>query len=257
MTKSSVYQPREYREWCIAEELVSFRVAVKETDLFIRAEKFLNKEALRIVLRCRAELEEYIAAHEEFLRSLEPLEVAEKASEIVLSMVDAGRKASVGPMAAVAGAISEAVGYELMRFSEEVMVENGGDVFMNTASERMVGIYAGESPFTGKIALRIDPRMCPIGICTSSGTVGHSLSFGRADAVVVLSRSTPLADAAATAVGNVVKGATDIGKGIEVARNIDGVIGTLIIKDNAIGAWGCVNLAFCEKKVASESDADG
>jgi hypothetical protein len=242
MVKSAVYQPRSYREGSRGIDLVSFRVVVKETDLFIRAKRLLNKEAMSVVLRHRAELEGYIATHEDFLKSLEPVDV-EDAPTIVWSMAEAGRKASVGPMAAVAGAIAELVGYELLKLSDEVVVENGGDIFMHTMQERRVGIYAGESPLTGRIALHIKPEVCPTGICTSSGTLGHSLSFGKADAAVVLSKSAALADAAATAVGNAVKVAEDIEGGIEVARNIEGVSGALIIKGSAIGAWGCVSLA--------------
>ena len=103
---------------------------------------------------------------------------------IVKAMAVAAQKASVGPMAAVAGAIAEFVGKDLLKFSEQVIVENGGDIFIRTDRKRTLGIYAGEdSPFTGKLAIEVDPCESGMGICTSSGTVSHSLSFGNADKV--------------------------------------------------------------------------
>jgi hypothetical protein len=145
-------------------------------------------------------------------------------------------------MAAVAGAIAEAVGEDLLVCTPEVIVENGGDIFMKISQTRLIGVYAGESTFTGKIALEISPEGTPLGVCTSSGTVGHSLSFGTADAVIALSRSAALADAAATAIGNKVKAADDIDMAIEQAQAIEGLVGAVIIKDDKIGMWGNVKL---------------
>jgi len=131
---------------------------------------------------------------------------------------------------------------DLLPFSSEVIVENGGDIFLKILKKRLVGIYAGESPFTGKIALEIKPGETPLGICTSSGKIGHSLSLGSSDAVIALSPSTPLADAVATAIGNVVKDTKDIPQAIEKAQSIEGLLGIVIIKDDKIGAWGKVRI---------------
>ena len=144
----------------------------------------------------------------------------------------------MGPMAAVAGAISEFVGKGLLNFSSEVIVENGGDIFMQSQSDRIAGIYAGDSPLSQKIGLKIPAEDTPMGICTSSGKIGHSLSFGKADAVVILSKDTALADAAATAVGNIVISAGDIQKGINFAKMIEGVLGVVVIVEDKLGAWG-------------------
>ena len=159
-------------------------------------------------------------------------------------MIEAGQKANVGPMAAVAGAVAEFVGKELLEFSPEVIIENGGDIFMKVNSKKVVGIYAGDSPLTGKIGLEIEPQETPLGICTSSGTVGHSLSFGNADAVVIVAESAILADAAATAVCNMVKKTADINPAIEAGRNISGLKGIVIIMGGDIGVWGSIKL--CE-----------
>lgn len=146
-------------------------------------------------------------------------------------------------MAAVAGAIAEFVGKDLLDYTPEVIVENGGDIFVKTTRIRRIGIYAGNSPFTKKIAIEISPEKTPLGVCTSSGTVGHSLSLGKADAVVVLSPSTILADASATAIGNLIKDESDISSGIEFAKKIKGVKGVLIIKDDKMGIWGDIKIS--------------
>jgi ApbE superfamily uncharacterized protein (UPF0280 family) len=157
-------------------------------------------------------------------------------------MARASQLAGVGPMAAVAGAIAEAVGRDLLAFSPEVIVENGGDIFLKISEKRLVGIYAGQSSFTKKIALEIMPRETPLGIGTSSGTVGHSLSLGSADAVIGLSSSAALADAAATAIGNMVNTTDDIPKAIEQAGNIEGLRGVIIIIGEQMGVWGGVRI---------------
>jgi hypothetical protein len=236
-----VYQPRTYRHWVKDKSLVGFNVVVKETDLYIRASSDLTRKALKLVLKYREQLESYIERHPAFLTSLEPLAVAD-APRIVTEMAEAAKKVGVGPMAAVAGAIAEFVGKELLESSPEVIVENGGDIFLKSSTDRLIGIYAGKSPLTGRVGLEVKGKDTPLGICTSSGTVGHSLSFGKADAVIALSKSTALADAAATAIGNIIKNADDIPRGIERAIGIKGLSGVIIIKDDRIGFWGKVEI---------------
>jgi ApbE superfamily uncharacterized protein (UPF0280 family) len=238
-----MYQLRAYRHWIKDDDLVSFNVTVKETDLYIRAASNLETEALNAVMKHRKPLEAYIKRHPLFLHNLEPCSVEEDAPAIVVVMAQAARIAGVGPMAAVAGAIAEAVGKDLLAWTPEAIVENGGDIFMKISRARLIGVYAGESPFTGKIALEISPEETPLGVCTSSGTVGHSLSFGVADAVIALSHSAALADAAATAIGNRVKSIDDIDVAIEQAQAIDGLGGVVIIKGDRMGMWGKVKLA--------------
>jgi len=132
-------------------------------------------------------------------------------------MLNAGQKANVGPFAAVAGMVAEYVGEQLKVQSKDVFVENGGDIFIDSISDRVVGIYAGDSPLTGKINILLKKERFPIGVCTSSGTVGPSLSFGKADAVVVISKNTALADALATATCNRIKEKSDVQNAIEWA----------------------------------------
>jgi len=233
-----MYQPRTYHHWVKDKELVAFKVTVKETDLYIRAHADLKSKAHELVVKYRRTLEEYIEGHPSFLTSLEPVAVENGAPQIVTGMAEAAGKAGVGPMAAVAGAIAEAVGSELLELSPEVIVENGGDIYLKSLHKRLIGIYAGKSPLTGRVGLEIEAKDTPLGVCTSSGTVGHSLSLGKADAVIVLSPSTALADAAATAIGNRILKPEDIPGGIEFARSIKGLKGVIIIQGEQVGVWG-------------------
>ena len=234
-------QLRTYRNWVKDSDLVSFYAIVKETDLFIRARSYLKDEALAAVKKCRAEIEAYIVRQPEFLTTLVPIDLLPAAPPLVAAMADAARMAGVGPMAAVAGAIAEAVGRELMKQSPEVIIENGGDIFIASEKPRTIGVFAGDSPFTGKLAVELGAGA--FGVCTSSGTVGHSLNFGNADAVMILSPSAALADAAATAVSNAVKTAADIPAAIELAQSIEGVTGVLILVGDKLGVWGEIKLS--------------
>ena len=235
-------EPRFYRHWIKDSGLISFNVAVEQTDLFIRSRRNLKSKALDSVLKHRGCLETYIGRNPLFLTTLDPYQAESGAPTIVKEMARVSQQAGVGPMAAVAGAIAEAVGRDLLSFSPEIIVENGGDIFLKIIEKRLVGIYAGQSSFTQKIAIEIMSRETPLGIGTSSGTVGHSLSLGNADAVIILSSSAALADAAATAIGNMVKAIDDIPKAIEQARNIEGLRGVAIIIGDQMGIWGGVKI---------------
>ncbi|MCX7912758.1 MAG: UPF0280 family protein, partial [Dehalococcoidales bacterium] len=144
--KSSLYQPRTYRNWVDGNDLIGFTVVEQETDLFIRATSNLQKKARRLVLKYRGQIEQYARNSYEFLTSLVPVEVPKNSPRIVREMGEASRKAGVGPMAAVAGAIAEYVGRELLPLSSEVIVENGGDIFMKVDRKRVIGIFAGGFP---------------------------------------------------------------------------------------------------------------
>ncbi len=218
--------------------LVPFRVRVKETDLYILAQRVLEREAEEATVCFRQQIEEYIKREPLFMESLLPLPLDPFAPEIIKGMLAASQKVGVGPMAGVAGAIAEFVGKRLLSFSSEVLVENGGDIFIQISNERIIGIFAGRSPLNMKVGIRVPPEKTPLGVCTSSGTVGHSQSFGRADAVCVISPWATLADATATYLGNMVRNREDIEKAIEEGKRISGVEGIVIVLDDVLGAWG-------------------
>ena len=243
------YQDRIYRQH-VAEGLVSTFVSVRETDLHIMASRKVEQEALELVHRYRNQLENYIAGHPEFLTVLVPLDKDLLAPPIVKQMIEAARAADVGPMAAVAGAMAEFVGTGLLdQGVDEVIVENGGDIYMKRNREGISAIFAGLSPLNQKMGIKIAKADMPIGVCTSSGSVGHSLSLGQADSVTVLAASTPLADAAATRIGNEVssKAATiDIEHALGIAKSISGLSGVVIIQGEKMGAWGNIDLVGLE-----------
>lgn len=237
-----MYEERKYREWVKNDDLITVEVIDEETDILVSGVIDLSIPARESVSKYRNQIKDYIRKCEQFLITLKPIEVYDDAPQIVKDMASAAKIAGVGPMAAVAGVLAEYVGNDLLKFSDEVIVENGGDIFIEATKKKLMGIYAGSSPFTGKIGVEIEPEQTPLGICTSSGTVGHSLSFGKADAVVILSKWTALADAVATATGNIVKNENDIHKGIDFARSIDGIEGVIIIVGSKIGIWGNIKI---------------
>ena len=243
-TSKNMYEPRTYRHWVQEQDLISFNVIVKETDLYIRASTDLQKKTFQLVIKYRKQLENYIKNHPIFAVSLEPVEVEESCPLIVKDMADSSTRFNVGPMASVAGAIAQFVGNELLEFSPEIIIENGGDIFLKSQKDRVVAIYAGKSPLSGKFGLEVKGKDTPLGICTSSGTVGHSLSFGKSDAVVIVAESASIADAAATAIGNMVTTVEDINKAVEYAQKSKLLKGVVIIKDDRMGMWGDIEL--CE-----------
>ncbi len=224
----------------VSTPLKKFRVVYKETDLQILAEKELVSEALSIIKEIRLPLETYIIKNPEFLKSLIPLPFDPKAPEIVKIMLKAGEIAEVGPMASVAGAIAERVGKMLLenRLTSQVAVENGGDIFLSLKKDAKVALFAGDSPFSGKIALLIKKELMPCGVCTSSAKIGHSLSLGKADALTVVHKDTAIADALATSFGNVFKRAEDFKKILTRAEKIGNLLGIVGILNDKVFIWG-------------------
>jgi ApbE superfamily uncharacterized protein (UPF0280 family) len=223
---------------------VAFEVMLRETDLQILAPADLSETALDLVRQYRNQLENYIAHNPVFLTAMSPLPLDRLAPALVQEMYRAAEIAGVGPMAAVAGVIAEFVGRGLQERHgvDEIVVENGGDIYLQRQVASTVAIFAGASPLSNRVGIRLRAEQTPTGICTSSATVGHSLSLGRADAVTVLAASTALADAVATRIGNETKNNRDINQALEVAAAITGVSGVLIIKGEALGVWGDLEL---------------
>ena len=252
------YSERLYRKLVTRTGLVSTNVQIEETDLHILAEGDVAEAATDLVLQYRAQLESYIVKNPDFSASLDPLSIDKVVPPLIRDMLNAGMQAGVGPMAAVAGTVAEYVGKGLLALGiDEVMVENGGDIFLQRNRDCSVAIFAGESPLSYKVGVKIPSSQMPIGICTSSGTVGHSLSMGDADSVTVLSSSTPLADAAATRLGNEVGRAVDgngIQNALDAAREIDGVIGVVVICGERMGAMGDVELMQIDLQEARENE---
>lgn len=236
------YRERTYRRRARAKDLVSFHVAVKETDLWVSAERSLENETRDLILDHRHQLERYILSHPGFLTTLQPYPQDPYAPSLVRDMIEATRGVGVGPMASVAGAIAQYVAKGLHQWSDQVIVENGGDIFLKANRPVTVSILAGESPLSGKIGVVIPKEKMPLGICSSSATVGHSLSAGVADLVCLLSPSAVLADGAATALGNRIKSKTALEKVATWADQIEGIMGGLVIVRDKMATWGEIEL---------------
>ena len=233
-----MHKSRDYRNLIHQRRLSAYRVAVKETDLFIHSKENFSQIATELVLKYRGYIETHIKQHPAFAASLVPLNVEEMTPEIIKVMTHAGKNAGVGPMAAVAGAIAQFVAIDLLQHTEEIIIENGGDIFIKTETPLKVGIFAGNSPLSCRVGVSVNSSKEPVAVCTSSGTVGHSLSMGSADAVCVKSASCAIADAAATAIANRVKNNSDIKHAIEYGKHIKGVSGLIIIRKETMGVWG-------------------
>ena len=236
--KTKNYQPRFYR-FFYSSKFYKQEIIVKESDIVILSEKKIEKQTVRkIVVNYRKQIESYIQKHKIFSTSLKPLPINYDAPNIIKEMMVASSRAGVGPMAAVAGAISEYVGRELLKNNKEIIIENGGDIFLKAARDIRIGVYAGNSILSNKIFVNVHKDQMPLGVCASSGTVGHSLSFGKADTVVITSNSSILSDAVATATANRVKSKKDFKKAINFAKSIKGIKGILIILEKDLGIWG-------------------
>jgi ApbE superfamily uncharacterized protein (UPF0280 family) len=218
------------------------RKIIEETDVLIKSdnEKAIKK-ALKSIEENRKLLKIYLKNYPLFLYSLTPVPAASNAPEIIKRMVEASNRAYVGPMASVAGALADLALEEMIKEGAEVaLIENGGEIAVNSKIDINIGIYAFNSPLSKKFGFKISQKDCPLGIGTSSSKSTRALSFGEADAVTVMAENAAIADASATAICNVVKGEPEeaIQKGLNLAKKINGVKGVIIIKESHIGLWG-------------------
>lgn len=247
MTGNNDYVNRHYRLLHTGRDLAYFNIRIKESDLAIGVDRTVLTDSLvslcrRELIGLRTQLEYYIELQPEFKTSFVPIKLMEGAPEIARIMAGAALLTGVGPMAAVAGAVAQKMGEMLAQYSSEVIVENGGDIYLRSYQERTVAVFAGESKFSHRIAVKVNSNGRPLGICTSSGTVGPSISLGKADAVLIKASSPALADAAASQAANQVQTENDLMKAIEAVRNIPGIEGILAIKADKMAAWGDIEI---------------
>ncbi len=238
-----MYEERSYRGWVEPAGLVASRVCQAESDLLIHAPEPLAERAGALLAEVRADLEAYIRRRPDFAAARAPLAAGAGAPLIARRMAAAAADWGVGPMAAVAGALAEAVGERLGAADGALLVENGGDCYLRHAAPLTARLWAGAgSPFADRVRFRLPAAPGGQGLCTSSGTVGHSYSAGRADAVCVLAASAPAADAAATALANAVAGPADVDAALQRARAAGGLDGVLIACGERLGLWGEIEL---------------
>nr|WP_320010833.1 UPF0280 family protein [uncultured Desulfobulbus sp.] len=217
---------RTYRSFSWKES--NLRVCCREFDLVTRA-----------VVDHRRQLERYIARHPEFQTSLVPVALLKNAPEAATRMAAASQLTGLGPMAAVAGTLAQ-LGVEAAMAAglDEAIVENGGDIFIHSATPITVGLYAGENAIAGKLAFRLEPGRLPLALCSSSSKMGHSLSFGRCDLATVIAKQAALADSAVTLVCNLVKSAGDLDSVLSDVGSIVGIEGIFVVHSGKVGMWG-------------------
>jgi hypothetical protein len=238
-------QPRFYRNLINQKRFKSFVAGYKDSDLWVGIDATSFSERIPAfvqdrLVELRKSIELYIYRHPAFASSFEPLSLKANPPDIAVVMARAAQKAGTGPMAAVAGAFAENIGKAVCKnFNiNEIVVENGGDLFLKIQKDLVLSVYAGHSPLSGKIGLKIPAKQSPLGICTSAGTVGPSISFGKADAVVVASPDTALADAMATSIGNRVNISEDIEQALRKYSPTMNMKSLLIVCNDKLGIKG-------------------
>jgi ApbE superfamily uncharacterized protein (UPF0280 family) len=231
---------RAYRGVMEPAGLTCYEVAIGESDLYVCTRGDHADEARQSLTSHRSELESYLEKHLSFGTSFRPVPASGDAPEIVCEMIAAAEVFDVGPMASVAGAIAQYVGADLLEHCPEVIVENGGDIFLAGGGKRQVRIFAGAS--SPPVHVTVKDSANGVGLCTSSATVGPSISLGEADAVTVLAGTATTADAAASAIGNMVRSADDIEGALEKASGYSQILGVVIVVGGSIGAWGSLEL---------------
>jgi hypothetical protein len=231
-----------YRSDIKFNEKYNWRIIYKYSDMFIGCDKDISLKLEKLVKEVYDVLESFIREEKSFKSSLSPIRIGEQFPPLIKKMCRKAAIFNVGPMAAVAGAVCDYIAVGLDRYCRRLIIENGGDVFIKSNKDIDVGVFLKNENFKSKIYLKIKANQTPCGICSSSGSFGHSLSMGKSGLVVVLSKSTIGADAAATAIANKIIKPSDIEGTIEYYKKIKDVKGMLIVKDKALGIWGDIEL---------------
>lgn len=241
------YEERTYRSQENPQRFDYFSSIYLETDLLIGHTRTENIHDLKSscsleIKKLRLELDAFISDHPEFITSMVPLAYDGISNENIIELLQAGKIAGTGPMAGIAGLFSKNIGKYLKQSYDfrEIIVENGGDIFAQIAEPLKVSVYAGNSALSNKLGVIIQPGRW--GICTSSGTVGHSKSFGKADALTIISRSPVIADTLATSLANRIQKEEDIEEVLEYSVQYEEIEGILIIVGDKVGIRGEVEI---------------
>lgn len=189
-----------------------------------------------MLVELRRSMDAYLLMDPAYKAALTPYDAGLEAPDILKEMSRVSHKTGIGPMSAVAGAVAKHVADFLG--TKEVIVENGGDIYAKATNDMDISVFAGQSPLSEKVGLHIPAAAFPCGICTSSGTVGPSLSLGRADAMMIVCQDVLLADSYATAMANRIKTVNDLQPVIESIQAIPEIQGALAIKDDQLAVTG-------------------
>jgi len=237
-----MYEERFYRNKILSKFKVE--VSFQESDLLICSDKEIAKEkAQGILVKYYKQIEEYITGNPLFLRSLSPLEIDQAAPPIINEMLEASKVTGIGPFSSVAGAVAQYVGGELLGDCQELIVENGGDIFLKINQDKIIGVYLGQEFKINELNLKIKKRSQAFGVASSSSTLGHSLNFGKADLVSVVAKNIIIADGFATAISNRIKKIEDVDKVLAEAKQNLAIEGLLVAFGEKIFLWGDLEIA--------------
>ena len=222
--------------------MVRTHYEVGQTALTVICDDSYLDTVRNAVFDARGIVEAKIAEDPFFGVTYDPYPVNDDDDPLIVMMCQASAKAGVGPMAGVAGAIARyAVSKAVSEGCEHIIVENGGDIAMHTCQTVNIGIYAGEEGFRD-VALEMEPAGGIYGVCSSSGKVGPSVSFGSSGICTVFSEDTVLADCCATALGNMIRTGSrkEMSDSCERICSIDGVDGCICVCGGSVAMCGTV-----------------
>ena len=239
------YTERSYRSRFSNDGRRWFCVKFLESDLWIGVDSgsyraSMEEDVYTFLVDLRRQMDAYLLMDPQYKAALTPYDAGLEAPVILKEMSRISHKTGIGPMSAVAGAVAKHVADFLG--TKEVIVENGGDIYAKATSDMDISVFAGQSPLSEKVGLHIPAAVFPCGICTSSGTVGPSLSLGRADAMMIVCQDVLLADSYATAMANRIKTVNDLQPVIEQIQNNPEILGALAVKDDKLAVCGLYEL---------------
>lgn len=235
------YEERFYRVPCVSK--FRYEVVYKESDIYVGASSAIEERIIKDIL-CRyyRQIEDYGKNNPEFFTSLFPIKPDAEAPLIAREMLKSSEISGIGPFSAVAGAIAWFLGRELLTYSKDVIVENGGDLFLSPGKDFCIGLYLGQGFNPSVLNVRLDKRETPFGVASSSAVMGHSLSFGRADLVTVIADDSISADTFATAFANKVKSSADVPGIISLAGSYPFIRGIVAAVEGKVTIWGDIVL---------------
>ncbi len=231
-----------YRKKISSKTAYKWHLAYRNTDLYVASSKNIIDALVKHLIDFYEAVDRVSKTNPAFLKSLSPLRENMSYPEIINEMVRKSAVYGVGPMASIAGAVCDYIGRKLMGEARTIIIENGGDIFIKSGHQVIAGIYTENIKLGDKLKLKIQPKNTPCGLCSSSGTMGHSLSLGKTDLVSVLASTTISADAAATALANRISEEGQIQSSIEEFKKMPALKGILVIKSSKIGLWGQMEL---------------
>lgn len=214
-----------------------FDLSYRESILRVVCDDGLRDAAFDAMMEARYSVEAKISQDPFFEITYDPYPSSPGDDDIIRRMCDASAVAGVGPMAGVAGAVALHVAERLIsEGSSHAIVENGGDIAFYSPEPRLVGIFA-DHPVFRDLAFSVSSDRI-VGICSSSRTVGPSVSLGSSSISTVFADDVVLADCCATALGNLVRDESHIQDAVRDIGSREGVSGCMACCGDKVAMFG-------------------